>query len=105
VTDKTCCIHAEQRAILDAVRKNSNKLTGSRLYFIRLDDSGAPSKAREPYCTICSKMALDVGIAEFILWHEKGVCIYNTKEYNAISFKYGLNGDASIVPSAITKSE
>ena len=91
VTDKTCCVHAEQRAIMDALRKNPAKLLGSRLYFIRLDENSTPSKAGAPYCTICSKMALDVGISEFVLWHDKGVCVYDTKEYNAISFQFGLN--------------
>ena len=91
VTDKTCCLHAEQRAIMDALRKNPDKLTGSRLYFIRLTDDGTAAKAGEPYCTICSKMALDVGIAEFVLWHDKGVCVYDTKEYNTLSFQFGLN--------------
>lgn len=37
VTDKTCCVHAEQRAIMDALKKNPDKLAGSRLYFVRLD--------------------------------------------------------------------
>jgi len=91
VTDKTCCVHAEQRAIMDALAKNPDKLLGSRLYFIRLDDEENPSRAGEPYCTICSKMALDVGIAEFVLWNDKGVCIYNTEEYNDLSFQFGLN--------------
>ena len=91
VTDKTCCVHAEQRAIMDALRKNPDRLSGSRLYFIRLDGDGKPSRSGEPYCTICSKMALDVGIDEFVLWHEKGVCVYDTKEYNTLSFKFRLN--------------
>ena len=26
VTDKTCCIHAEQRAIMDALKNNPNKI-------------------------------------------------------------------------------
>ena len=90
VTDKTCCVHAEQRAIMDALRRNPDKLFGSRLYFIRLDDDGIPSKAGEPYCTICSKMALDAGISEFVLWHDKGVCVYDTKEYNLLSFQFGM---------------
>lgn len=88
VTDKTCCIHAEQRAIMDALRNNPNKVTGSRLYFIRLDKNGASSRAGKPYCTICSKMALDVGIKEFVLWHDQGVCVYDTDEYNTLSFQY-----------------
>lgn len=48
VTDKTCCIHAEQRAIMDALRKNPDKIAGSRLYFIRLDDNGKPTKRDNP---------------------------------------------------------
>ena len=59
VTDKTCCIHAEQRAIMNALIDNPDKIIGSRLYFIRLDEEGKPSKAGKPYCTICSKMSLD----------------------------------------------
>lgn len=88
VTDKTCCVHAEQRAIIDALRKNEEKLEGSKLYFIRLDDNNLPLKSGEPYCTICSKMALDVDIGEFILLQEEGVCVYDTEEYNKISFNY-----------------
>lgn len=88
VTDKTCCVHAEQRVIMDALRKNPDKLSGSRLYFIRLDDDGNISKAGKPYCTICSKMALDAGIAEFVLWHEEGICVYETGEYNTLSYQY-----------------
>lgn len=88
VTDKTCCVHAEQRAIMDALRRNPGKIKNSSLYFIRLDKNNNPTTASKPYCTICSKMALDVGISEFILWEKEGVCIYNTKEYNQISFNY-----------------
>lgn len=88
VTDKTCCVHAEQRAVMDALQKNPSKLTGSRLYFIRLDEEGNKKRSDMPYCTICSKMALDAGVAEFVLWHEDGVCVYDTNEYNDISFKY-----------------
>ncbi|MCK9393378.1 MAG: hypothetical protein WCX30_03395 [Candidatus Paceibacterota bacterium] len=87
-SDKTCCIHAEQRAIMDALKNDPQKIIGSRLYFIRLDENGKKEKAGNPYCTICSKMALDVGLAEFVLWHEKGVCVYDTEEYNNLSFNY-----------------
>ncbi len=93
VTDKTCCVHAEQRAIMDALKKSPDKLFGARLYFIRLGDDKMPSKAGKPYCTICSKMALDVGITEFVLLHDDGVGVYGTKEYNALSFQYGAGGE------------
>ena len=89
VTDKTCCMHAEQRAIFDALKNNPDKIAGSRLFFIRLDKDDKIMKAKEPYCTICSKIALDVGIKEFVLWHDNRVIIYNTKEYNDISYEYG----------------
>ncbi len=88
VTDKTCCMHAEQRAIMDALRNNPDKIVGSRLYFMRLDKDNNAARAGKPYCTICSKMSLDVGIKEFVLWHEEGVCVYDTDEYNTISFGY-----------------
>jgi deoxycytidylate deaminase len=88
VTDKTCCVHAEQRAIVDALKTDPRELDGSRLYFIRLGEDHKPQRAGKPYCTICSKMALDVGIAEFVLWHDQGVCVYNTDEYNVLSCRY-----------------
>jgi hypothetical protein len=33
-------------------------------------------------------MALDAGIYEFILRDEKWVCVYDTDEYNTLSFEY-----------------
>ena len=88
VTDKTCCVHAEQRAIIDALAKNSEKIKDSILYFIRLDEEGKKAFSKEPYCTICSKMALDVGIKYFVLWHKEGICFYDTEEYNKASYEY-----------------
>jgi deoxycytidylate deaminase len=87
-SDKTCCIHAEQRAIMDALKHNPEKISGSRLYFIRLDESRKKAMAGKPYCTICSKMALEVGISEFVLLHREGICVYGTEEYNRLSFEY-----------------
>ena len=88
VADKTCCVHAEQRAIMDALKKNSQELKGSTLYFIRLDLDNNILKAGRPYCTHCSKLALDSGIKQFVLWHEEGIALYDTEEYNELSFKY-----------------
>ncbi len=89
VTDKTCCVHAEQRALFDALIKDPEKLKGSRLYFIRLDENNNISRAGQPYCTICSKMTLDLGVVEFVLWHEDGIGVYDTQEYNKRSYEYG----------------
>lgn len=88
VTDKTCCIHAEQRAIMNALRTSPRSLAGAKIYFTRLDEHGDMAFSGRPYCTICSKMALDCGIKEFVLWHKEGICSYPTDEYNKLSFAY-----------------
>lgn len=73
---------------MEALRSHPGEIVGSTLYFIRLDESGEKSFAGRPYCTICSKMALDVGISEFVLWHEDGIVAYETGEYNLLSYQY-----------------
>ena len=88
ISDRTCCVHAEQRAVMNALKKYPNHLFGSRLYFIRLGEGDNAVKAGKPYCTICSKMVLDSMVKEFVLWHEEGICVYDTVEYNALSFQY-----------------
>ncbi len=86
--DHTCCMHAEWRAILDAVKNNPDKTKGASLYFTRVDKEGNILKSGEPFCTVCSRFALDVGIANFLLWHEEGICEYPTNEYNNLSYGY-----------------
>lgn len=88
VTDKTCCIHAEQRAIMDALRNHPEEIEWADLYFIRLDKEWNMSKSWKPYCTICSKMALDIWIKHFLLRHEDGITQYDTEEYNLLSYQY-----------------
>ena len=73
---------------MDALRNNPDKVAGSRIYFISIDEDGKGLESGKPYCTICSKMALDVGIGEFMLLHDRGICIYDSGEYNTISFQY-----------------
>ena len=94
VTDKTCCVHAEQRAIMDALRRNPEKINGSKLYFARFYPDGrqrftGESEKVQLYCTICTKMMFDVGIAEFILPHANGIGAYAKDEYLKRSFGYG----------------
>jgi deoxycytidylate deaminase len=92
VTDKTCCIHAEQRAIINALHNNPKKIKGAQLYFARFYPNGERrlmGGATKMYCTICTKMMLDVGIAEFILAHQDGICVYTASEANQASFSYG----------------
>ena len=73
---------------MDALKNHPEKIKSSTIYFIRLDGNNNKEPAGKPYCTICSKMALETGIKEFILWHEQGITSYNTEEYNNLSYQY-----------------
>lgn len=85
--DKTCCVHAEWRAILNACKAHPEAVEGARLYFMRVDPSGNFTDAGEPFCTVCSRLAMESGIAEFALYNNDGADIYTTDEYNLKSFE------------------
>jgi deoxycytidylate deaminase len=87
-SDRTCCVHAEQNAILNALRAHPGQVAGARMYFLRIDGDGNPVRAGAPYCTICSKLTQAAGIAEFVLWHQHGMTVYNADEYNLLSFQH-----------------
>lgn len=86
-SDRTCCIHAEGRAIEDALDKyNKERIKGSTLYFTRINGNKSIIPVEKPYCTICSKLALDLGVSKWVLFHSFGFTEYNAEEYNEISF-------------------
>lgn len=85
--DKTCCVHAEWNAILDALKHHADKVEGSTLYFMRVDEAGEYTEAGEPYCTVCSRLALESGVAVFGLWNE-GPDMINSDDYNKKSYAY-----------------
>lgn len=85
--DKTCCIHAEWRAVLDACKTNSDKLAGSVLYFMRINEEGNFTDAGDPFCTVCSRLTLESGVAEFALYNNEGADIYSLNEYNLKSYE------------------
>lgn len=85
--DKTCCVHAEWNAILDALKHHPSEITGSTLYFMRVNDSGEFTEAGEPYCTVCSRLALQSGIETFGLWNG-GPDMIATEIYNQKSYEY-----------------
>jgi len=86
--DKTCCMHAEWRAIMDALKNHSDEIAGSTLYFTRVDAEGNMLKSGEPYCTVCSRLALDSEIAQFVLWQESGIRVFAMDEYNQLSYAF-----------------
>ncbi len=87
-SDRTCCIHAEWRAIFDALKRNPEKVVGSTLYFCRVNVGGELLFSGDPYCTVCSRLAFDSGISFFALWHKDGIQVYDIKEYNDRSYQF-----------------
>ncbi len=88
-SDRTCCVHAEWRALMDGV-KNKKDISGATLYFTRVDGEENILKSGKPYCTICSRLALDLRLSYFVLWHEEGIKKYDTKTYNDLSYQFHL---------------
>ncbi|MBI3984145.1 hypothetical protein HY346_02485 [Candidatus Microgenomates bacterium] len=91
-TDKTCCVHAEWRAIMDAVKKHPKQINGATLYFVSINKGGEWEFSRKPYCTVCSKLTLDSGIKQTVLWFRKGVRAYESTNYNDLSYTYRKRG-------------
>lgn len=87
-SDRTCCVHAEWRAIIDALMHHPDSIKGATLYFSRADESGHGVFSGQPYCTVCSRLALDVGLAYFALNHESGLTLYDCVDYNRRSYAY-----------------
>lgn len=86
--DRTCCVHAEWRAVFDALRRNPRKIRGSTLYHMCLDDNGKVKKMDQPFCTTCSRIMLDAGIRGFVEYHKKGIISYLTGEFNKLSYRF-----------------
>lgn len=86
--DMTCCIHAEWRAILDACKRNADKITDSVLYFMRVNDDAGFTDAGKPYCTTCSRLTLESGVGKFALWNDSSADVYNIVEYNQKSYEF-----------------
>ena len=86
--DTTCCVHAEWRAILNACKDNGEDIDGSTIFFMQVDDEGNFTDAGDPHCTVCSRLAMDAGIAGFSLWNSGGVDNYTTDEYDKASYAH-----------------
>ncbi|HSX33248.1 MAG TPA: deaminase [Candidatus Saccharimonadales bacterium] len=93
--DLTCCVHAEWRAVIDACKRHPDKLGGSVLYFMRVDENGGFTDAGEPYCTTCSRFTMEAGVGEFALWNTNGADIYTLPEYDRLSYDFYLSDRAA----------
>jgi deoxycytidylate deaminase len=90
-SDCTCCNHAEWNAV-DAAKATGIDLTGSTLYFTRVDKgTGKIVYSGEPYCTVCSRIVLQSGISFWKVWHDfETIRTYTAKEFNNLSYEFHL---------------
>jgi hypothetical protein len=80
--DKTCCVHAEWNAILDACKNAPEKLAKATLYFMRIDANGNFTDAGEPYCTVCKRMFICEPLAILVKDNPKRERIFYRQNYN-----------------------
>jgi deoxycytidylate deaminase len=85
--DKTCCVHAEWNAMIDALKNHAAEMSGSTLYFMRVDNEGEFTDAGVPFCTVCSRLAMQIGLGKFALWARGEPKIYSAKEYNLATYR------------------
>lgn len=84
-TEPCWAIHAEQRAIMNALKRHPD-LRGTTMYYATTR-GGFWVPSREPSCTICSKLVMDHGI-NFVMKTEKhGIVMYDPEEFNLLSFE------------------
>ncbi|HTY39638.1 MAG TPA: hypothetical protein VMC43_00915 [Candidatus Paceibacterota bacterium] len=85
--DRTCCIHAEQRAIQNGYKAGKD-LRGAKIYLVTVDEAGNKVPTADLKCTICSRAVLDAGIKEFVYYFADGVRSYDPEEVHKLSFEY-----------------
>ena len=64
------------------------RIEGSTLYFARVDEKGILLPSGRPWCTECSKLALDLGVKTWVLWHAEGPAEYDAAHYDWLSNRY-----------------
>lgn len=99
-SDRTCCLHAEWRALLDGLALSPEDVEGSTMIFCRVDAAGSLLKSGNPYCTVCSRLTLDRGVASWFLWHETGIREYAADEYHLLSERYDFRESQPLEPEA-----
>lgn len=83
--DRTCCVHAEQRALFCFADWPTWPNQKPRLYFARLDDAGKLAPSGHPYCTACSRLALDRGIHEWVMLTTEGIRVWPAALFDELS--------------------
>ncbi len=79
-------VHAEQNAMLDALKKGFS-LDGSTLYHAKFK-GGEVRPSDDISCTVCSRLIMQSGISQVVLLQTAGIFAYSAREFNDLSFSY-----------------
>jgi deoxycytidylate deaminase len=81
-----CRTHAEQRAITLAREGDGwRMLPGSKLIYVRLEPDDSVRLEKPHFCPRCSRLALSLGVAEWIFALSEGLVGYSCADYDTIS--------------------
>jgi deoxycytidylate deaminase len=81
-----CRTHAEQRAISLAREGDGWRgLQGSKLIYVRLEADDSVRLEDPHFCARCSRMALSLGVAEWIFALSDGLASYSAADYDKIA--------------------
>jgi deoxycytidylate deaminase len=81
-----CRTHAEQRAITLAREGDGwRMLAGAKLVYVRLEADDSVRLETPHFCPRCSRLALSLGVAEWIFALSEGLVGYSSADYDAIS--------------------
>ena len=81
-----CRTHAEQRAITLAREGDGwRKLPGSKLIYVRLEADDSVRREDPHFCARCSRLALSLGVQEWIFALSDGLVGYSAADYDQIA--------------------
>ncbi len=81
-----CRTHAEQRAIgLAREGDGWQMIQGARLIYVRLEADDSVRLEEPHFCARCSRLALSLGVAEWIFALSDGLVAYSAVDFDSIS--------------------
>jgi deoxycytidylate deaminase len=81
-----CRTHAEQRAITLAREADGwRKLPGAHLIYVRLEADDSVRLTEPHFCARCSRLALSLGVAQWIFALSEGLVGYSSADYDTIA--------------------
>ncbi|HEY4461858.1 MAG TPA: hypothetical protein VGN41_04250 [Streptosporangiaceae bacterium] len=81
-----CRTHAEQRAITLAREGNGwQTMQGAKLIYVRLEADDSVRLEEPHFCSRCARLALSLGVAEWIFALSDGLVGYSSEDYDGVS--------------------